>query len=49
MPEGYEHTWFPATHLPPIVLMPGGRDDVQHLMMLSLHHWCASSWALHAV
>ena len=43
MPEGYEHARFPATHLPPIVPMPRGRDDVQCLMMLSLHHQCTSS------
>ena len=49
MPEGYECTRFPTTHLLPIVPAPGGRDDVQHLMTLSLHHQCTSSWALHAL
>ena len=48
-PEGYEHTQFPATHLLPIIPTPGGHDDIQHLMTLSLHHWCTSSRALHAV
>ena len=45
MPRGYEHTWFPTIHLPPIVPVPGGRDDIQHSMTLSLHNQCTSSQA----
>ena len=47
--RGYEHTRFPATDLPPIVAVLGGRDDIQRLMTLSLHHWCTSSRALRAI
>ena len=49
MPEGYERTQFPTTHLLPIVPMPKGRDDIQHSMTLSLCHWCTSSRASQAV
>ena len=49
MPRGYEPTQFPTTHLLPIVPVPRDHDDVQHLMMLSLHHQCMSSQASHAV
>ena len=38
MPGVYEHTRLPATHFPAIVPVLEGRDDVQHSMMLSLHH-----------
>ena len=43
MPGVYEHTQLPTTHFPPIVPMLEGCDDVQHSMMLSLHHQCMSS------
>ena len=49
MPGVYECTKLPTTHFPPIVPMLKDHDDVQHLMILSLRHWCMSSQALHTI